>query len=436
MTTALVKEAVAAGARLESACNELGIDARTIQRWEAAPNDDDERRGPRAKPANALTPAEEEDILALLNSAEFVDLTPHQVVAKLADMKIYKASERTMYRLLKRRKMLAHRGKSRPRTVRRPTEHRATGPREVWSWDITYLRSPIQGVFWLLYMVVDVWSRKVVAAKVHERESDELAAALIDEACRREGVERAGLVVHADNGNAMKGKTLLATMQVLGIVPSFSRPHVSDDNPFSEALFRTLKYRPDYPDGPFASLEAAQVWVNRFVRWYNEDHQHSGIRFVTPAQRHDGHDIAILENRKQVYGAARERNPARWTGDIRNWGRIEVVELNPALRSGHRKATPVAADALAPSPPPSLPLGRHRRSDGESAGAVKAGAAGPSRVAAERSEGSLYGAEHSSTIPTRRAGGTSRSLHHPFRLTPREPIYANEKSIRKWRQLP
>ena len=237
MTTALVKEAVAAGARLESACNELGIDARTIQRWEAAPDGDDERRGPRAKPANALTPAEEEDVLALLNSAEFVDLTPHQVVAKLADMKIYKASERTMYRLLKRRKMLAHRGKSRPRTVRRPTEHRATGPREVWSWDITYLRSPIQGVFWLLYMVVDVWSRKVVAAKVHERESDELASALIDEACQREGVERAGLVVHADNGNAMKGKTLLATMQVLGIVPSFSRPHVSDDNPFSEALF-------------------------------------------------------------------------------------------------------------------------------------------------------------------------------------------------------
>ena len=253
-------------------------------------------------------------------------------------------------------------------------------------------------------MVVDVWSRKVVAAKVHERESDELAAALIDEACQREGVERAGLVVHADNGNAMKGKTLLATMQVLGIVPSFSRPHVSDDNPFSEALFRTLKYRPDYPDGPFASLEAAQVWVNRFVRWYNEDHQHSGIRFVTPAQRHDGHDIAILENRKQVYGAARERNPARWTGDTRNWGRIEVVELNPALRSGHRKS-PAAADALTPSPPPTLPLGRHRRSDRESAGAVKAGAAGPSRVAAERSEGSLYGAEHSSRIPTRRAGG-------------------------------
>jgi transposase InsO family protein len=404
--TALVEEAVAAGARLESACKELGIDARTIQRWGAAPDGNDERRGPKVKPANALTPAEEEDLLALLNSAEYVDLTPHQVVAKLADMKIYKASERTMYRLLKRRKLLAHRGKSRPRTVRRPAEHRATGPRQVWSWDITYLRSPIQGKFWLLYMVVDVWSRKVVAAKVHDHESDELAAALIDEACRREGIDRAGLVVHADNGNAMKGKTMLAKLRVLGIIPSFSRPRVSDDNPFSEALFRTLKYRPNYPDGPFASLEVAQAWVDDFVRWYNEDHQHSGIRFVTPVQRHDGHDIAILASRESVYAAARERTPERWTGNTRNWGHIEVVELNPAPRSGRRSApTSSTGSPLDPSPAPSL--ARNRQRGGERTGAVKAGGAGPARVAAERSEGSLYGAEHSSTLASHRAGRSS-----------------------------
>jgi putative transposase len=337
---ALVKEAVESGARLESACNELGIDVRTMQRWSADPDGDDARRGPATKPQNALSASEEEDILALLNSAEFVDLSPHQVVAKLADMNIYKASERTMYRLLKRKKLLAHRGKSRPRKVRRLKEHRATGPRQVWSWDITYLRSPIQGKFWLLYMVLDVWSRKVVAAEVHECESDELAAIMIDNACRREGIDRAGLVVHADNGNAMKGKTLLAAMQTLGIVPSFSRPRVSDDNPFSESLFRTMKYRPDYPDGPFVSLFAAQAWVDDFVRWYNEDHQHSGIRFVTPAQRHEGQDHAILENRKKVYAEARRRNPQRWARRTRNWDRIEVVELNPALRSGRPKAQP------------------------------------------------------------------------------------------------
>jgi transposase InsO family protein len=322
-----------------------------VQRWKASPGGEDRRRGPKTRPANALTSAEEDDIVALLNSEEFVGLSPHQVVAKLADMKIYKASERTMYRILRRRKLQRHRQRSRPGKGRRPVEHRATGPRQVWSWDITYLRSPIRGRFWLLYMVVDVWSRKVVAAQVHDHESDELASALIDGACRREGIDRGGLVVHSDNGPAMKGKTLLATMQGLGIVPSFSRPRVSDDNPFSEALFRTLKYRPDYPDGPFASVGAAQEWVDSFVRWYNNDHQHSGIRFVTPAQRHAGYDVAILDNRKRVYAAARARAPFRWTGPTRNWTRIDVVRLNP--RSAGAKEAPSAqpADQRAPNGP-------------------------------------------------------------------------------------
>jgi putative transposase len=350
--TGLVDEAVAAGARLESACRELGIDVRTIQRWRHAPAGDDRRRGPTTGAANALTAAEEQDVLDLLNSQEFVDLSPHQVVAKLADMNIYKASERTMYRVLKRHKLQAHRGRARPRTCHRPSEHRATGPRQVWSWDITYLRSPIKGRFWLLYMVVDVWSRKIVAARVHDHESDELASALIDEACRREGIDRAGLVIHSDNGPAMKGKTVLAKMQELGIVPSFSRPRVSDDNPFSEALFRTMKYRPDYPDGPFASVEAAQAWVDRFVLWYNEDHQHSGIRFVTPAQRHAGTDIAILANRQRVYKAARGRHPGRWSGKIRDWSHIGVVRLNPRPASSTEAASAEPADQRAPTGAP------------------------------------------------------------------------------------
>ncbi len=347
MTKGMVDEAVAAGARLESACRELGFDVRTIQRWRLA--EDDGRHGPTTGPANALTEAEEQDVLKLLNSKEFVDLSPHQVVAKLADMNIYKASERTMYRVLKRHKLQAHRGRARPRTCHRPSEHRATGPRQVWSWDITYLRSPIRGRFWLLYMVVDVWSRKIVAARVHDHESDELASVLIDEACRREGIDRAGLVIHSDNGPAMKGKTVLAKMQELGIVPSFSRPRVSDDNPFSEALFRTMKYRPDYPDGPFASVEAAQDWVDRFVLWYNEDHQHSGIRFVTPVQRHDGTDIAILANRERVYAAARDRHPGRWSGKIRDWSHIGVVRLNPRPVSSTEAASAEPADQRAPT---------------------------------------------------------------------------------------
>ena len=355
MIVALVDEAVAAGARLESTCNEIGIDARTIQRWRRDPDGEDDRHGPKTRPANALTAAEEKDILSLLNSPEFSELSPHQVVAKLADMNIYKVSERTMYRLLKRHKLQAHRGRTRPRGHHRPAEHRATGPCQVWSWDITYLRSPIKGKFWLLYMVVDVWSRKVVAARVHDHESDELASVLINEACQREGVDRAGLVVHSDNGPAMKGKTLLAMMQTLGIVPSFSRPRVSDDNPFSEALFRTMKYRPDYPDGPFASVEAAQSWVDGFVRWYNEDHQHSGIRFVTPAQRHAGTDIAILANRHRVYTEARTRSPQRWSGKTRNWSHIAVVRLNPHPSSSTEAAVAGLVDQRAPSGAPAGP---------------------------------------------------------------------------------
>jgi putative transposase len=128
-------------------------------------------------------------------------------------------------------------------------------------------------------------------------------------------------------------------MQDLGIVPSFSRPRVSDDNPFSEALFRTMKYRPNYPDRPFLSVEAAQIWVDEFVRWYNEDHQHSGIRFVTPAQRHDGHDGAILANRARVYAAARRRRPDRWTRTTRNWSPVAVVRLNPRP-AGVKEAAP------------------------------------------------------------------------------------------------
>jgi len=305
-------------------------------------------------PSNALTADEETQILALLNSEEFAGLSPHQVVAKLADMGIYKASERTMYRLLHREKMQKHRERSKPRTTgRRPDEHVATSPRQVWSWDITYLKSPIKGRFWLLYMVVDVWSRKIVAARVHDHESDELASDLIEEACRAEEIKRSGLVVHSDNGSAMKGKTLLATMQELGIVSSFSRPRVSDDNAYSEALFRTMKYRPGYPDGPFASVKAAQVWVDRFVAWYNEDHQHSAIRFVTPAQRHDGEEATILAHRHRVYATAKARTPARWTGSTRNWTPIAIVKLNPrpagskggAPAESAEKRTPKGAQA-------------------------------------------------------------------------------------------
>jgi putative transposase len=329
VTLAAIDEAVVAGARVEAACEVAGVDARTVQRWRARPDGDDQRRGPRSRPGNQLTPHEEAEALALATSAEFRALSPHQLVAKLADLGIYIASESSIYRLLRRERLLQHRDRAKPRTHRRPREHVATGPNQVWAWDITYLRAPVRGTYWYLYTVLDVWSRKIVAWDVHDVQTDELAAVLVDDACRREHVVRDRLVLHSDNGAAMKGKTMLAKLEELGVMPSFSRPRVSDDNPFPEALFRTLKYRPGYPERPFAGLDAARHWVAGFVAWYNDDHQHSGIRFVTPSERHDGREAKILAHRHKVYLAARERNPERWSGHTRDWTPVATVRLNP-----------------------------------------------------------------------------------------------------------
>ena len=209
------------------------------------------------------------------------------------------------------------------------SRHVATRPNQVWAWDITYLTTVVRGRFVKLYLVLDVWSRLIVGAEVHQVEDDAIAARLIERCCAEQGVKPNELVLHSDNGGAMKGNTMLAKLQPLGVMPSFSRPHVSDDNPFAEAVMRTVKYHPSYPDGPFADLAAARTWVDAFVAWYNDEHLHSGIGFVTPTQRHHGHDIAILEHRKATYAAARMRRPDRWTGNIRSWERPVVVHLNP-----------------------------------------------------------------------------------------------------------
>lgn len=330
MILGLVDEAVTAGARLQNACQVLGVDPRTVQRWKRQGIGEDRRAGPRNAPGNKLSAEECIAILSLLLSPRFRDLSVSQIVARLADDGVYLASESTMRRLLRAEKLATHRSAARPATHARPRELVATGPNQVWSWDITYLRSPTRGVFFYLYMVIDVWSRKIVGAEVHEVESSELAARLIRRACTRERVEPGQLALHSDHGGPMKGATLQVTLEVLGIVASFSRPRTSDDNPYSEALFKTVKYRPEYPSGPFESLAAARLWVSWFEGWYNTEHRHSQISFVTPEQRHTGEDIAILERRHALYEAARARHPERWSGKTRNWSRVETVRLNPA----------------------------------------------------------------------------------------------------------
>ena len=176
---------------------------------------------------------------------------------------------------------------------------------------------------------MDVWSRKVVAHEVYESETGELAAGLLARAVLAERCAGSALVLHADNGGPQRSSTLRVKLEELGLKSSFSRPRVSDDNPYSESLFRTTKYRPDFPVDGFASVEAAREWVLGFVRWYNEEHRHSAINFVTPAERHRGDDVAVLGARERVYDAAKAANPARWSGERRDWSRPGTVWLNP-----------------------------------------------------------------------------------------------------------
>jgi putative transposase len=329
MARELIQEAVRARARLWKACEVLEITVRTYQRWGNSSPEGDARHGPRSRPANSLSSEERAELIATATSERFRELAPSQIVPILAEEGVYMASESSFYRVLRLEKLLTHRTGSRPAAHHRPTEYVAKGPNEVWSWDITYLRGPVRGQFLYLYLVVDIWSRMIVAWEVAEEESSEISSPMIVRACMEHGVDKDRLVIHSDNGGPMKGATLLATFQFLGIVPSFSRPRVSDDNPYSEALFRTLKYRPEYPSRPFAGLAAAREWVQRFVRWYNREHRHSAIKFVSPAARHEGREAQILSARKETYEQARRRHPSRWSRGTRNWSAVGEVVLNP-----------------------------------------------------------------------------------------------------------
>ena len=329
MIVDLIEEAVQGGARRARACAVVGLSVRTVERWRG-PHPQDARQGPRTTPANALSHTERAEVLALVNSPAYRDASPHQIVPQLADTGVYVASESTIYRLLREARQLTHRGRAQAPARREVPAHHATGPQQVWSWDITYLKSPVRGVFWYLYLIMDIWSRRIMGWAVHPTQSDAHAAALFTRVCQDHPVSATGLVLHADNGGPMKGATMLATLERLGVVPSFSRPRVSDDNPYSEALFRTLKYCPAFPTQPFADLDAARTWVKTFVTWYNHHHQHSAIQFVTPDDRHTGRDITILVQRAAVYQAARATTPERWRGTTRDWSRPTTVYLNDA----------------------------------------------------------------------------------------------------------
>lgn len=332
----MIEEACASGARLAMACEAVLLSPRTIQRWQLlgeVPCDGRKGASRNRIPANKLREAERAEILRVANLAKFAKLPPNQIVPKLADEGIFLASESTFYRTLRQEKQLSHRGRAKAAKNKRPEPVVATEPNQLWSWDITYMSTTVKGLFFYLYLIMDVFSRKIVGWEVYAEESADHAANTLRKAYLREGVAGRPLILHSDNGSPMKGATMLGTMQKLGVMPSFSRPSVSNDNPYSEALFKTLKYHPGLPEKPFDTLDEARLWVVGFQRWYNEEHQHSAIKFVTPGQRHRGEDKEILSKRAVLYAMAKAAMPERWSGRCRNWERPVAVSLNPQKSS-------------------------------------------------------------------------------------------------------
>jgi len=277
----------------------------------------------------ALTAEERQHVLDLMHSEPFVDKAPHQIYARLLDQGIYLCSIRTMYRLLKN----AHGNvKERRRCVQRPAytkpELLATAPNQVWSWDITKLKNTIKWTYFYLYVIIDIFSRYVVGWMVADREQAALAKRFIAQSCTAQNIASNQLILHADRGSSMMSKSVAELLVDLGVIKSHSRPHVSDDNPFSEAQFKTLKYCPQFPER-FGSIQDARAFCKDFFTWYNHEHHHTGIGLLTPAQVHYGLADQIYENRRQVLHEAYQLHPKRFKNQIPRPPRMaEAVWIN------------------------------------------------------------------------------------------------------------
>jgi len=322
----LIKEGICKGAKKSALCNVLDISIRTYQRWEKT-GVSDKRKGAEKHIPRKLSDSEQQKIISTACNNKFKDDNPYSIVATLAQEGTYIASESTFYRILRKVGKVRHRTdtrKSNPRS--KPKELIATGSNQVWSWDITWLPTTVRGVFLFAYMIIDIWSRKIVGWEIHEREDVDLAANLFKRLKRRLNVK--GIHLRSDNGNQMKGASILSTLYELGIMPSFSRPRVSNDNPFIESFFKTVKYTPGYP-GCFEDLNAGRQWMMNFVHWYNESHLHSAIGFVTPEQMHNGTAFDIFERRNDTIQIAKSAHPERWVNKIRVWKVNDTVILSP-----------------------------------------------------------------------------------------------------------
>jgi putative transposase len=315
------------------ACESMGVARSTLYYQRREAQEPKQEPNPRPTPARALNDREKQKVLDELHSDRFVDKSPGEVWATLLDEGVYLCSERTMYRILadneevkERRNQLKHPAYTKPELL-------AEGPNEVWSWDITKLRGPVKWTYFYLYVILDIFSRYVVGWMVAPRETAHLAQRLIRETCGKQGIDPGQLTIHADRGSPMIAKTTAQLFVILGISKSHSRPHVSDDNPYSESQFKTLKYRPGFPDR-FGSLQDSVAFCRSFFTWYNTEHRHSGIGMMTPEIVHYGLAKECIKHREKVLQAAFEAHPERFMRGVPLPPRLaKAAWINPPVKA-------------------------------------------------------------------------------------------------------
>ncbi len=326
----LIEEAKTEGARISKACECLEISVRTFKRWKSG-RIIDQRKGSDKSIPKKLTSEERQAIIDACCSREYQDLTPYEIQVILLDAKVYLGSVSTFYRVLRSENMVHFRGNTRKGTKKhRPPERVATGPNQVWAWDITYLKTSVAGMYFYLYTIIDVWSRKIVGWSIENSENYEHSERLFKRVMKSHELKK--VFLHSDNGNPMKAGTMLMTLYKLGIIPSFSRPRVSNDNAYIESFFKTLKYMKSYPKY-FETIIDAQYWVADFLDWYNDRHLHSSIAYVTPNQKQSGEAESIIAARNEVKRIAYEAKRIRWSSKMAEIISPQTVLLNPSLET-------------------------------------------------------------------------------------------------------
>jgi len=297
------------------ACATLVIPRASFYRWRNRDDGSVKDRQSRPAPPLALTHTERQDVLDVLHSERFVDQAPRDVYASLLDEGTYLCSVRTMYRILEAHQEVRERRNQRRHPCYTKPELLATAPNQVWSWDITKLKGPVKWTYYYLYVILDIFSRYVVGWMIARRELAALAKKLIEESCIKQGIQWDQMIIHSDRGSSMTSKPVALLLADLGVTKSHSRPYVSNDNPYSESHFKTMKYRPEFPER-FGSLEDSRSFGHIFFPWYNTEHYHSGIGFLTPEDVHYGRAEQIIKEREKVLKIAFEKHPHRFKGKI------------------------------------------------------------------------------------------------------------------------